>query len=318
MRYFLLFLCLSGSARGQNSIVEAPPVIVSQTKSNLPLMPIGVDDLLQVSVYQSPELSGSFRVDSRGQVSLPMLKRPISAQGLYPKQVEADIADGLRKEEFIVEPVVSVSVIEYQSRSVVVTGAVRNPTTLQAYGKVTLLDALTRAQGLAPTAGDEVLVTRSGDKGANGAIVLRISIRELMSGNNPELNITLKGGEEIRVVEQGKISVAGNVHKPGVYSIRSGQETTILGVLAEAEGLSPYASKRAYIYRSENDGSDKQELTVEIAKIMDRKSPDLKLHAGDLLYIPDDHARRLTIGTLDKIFVAGTGAGTALVYAGTR
>ena len=55
-----------------------------------------------------------------------------------------------------------------------------------------------------------------------------------------------------------------------------------------------------------------------MAKIMDRKAPDVALQAGDILYIPDDHGRRNTLGLMDKLIGVGSVASSAVVYAGER
>ena len=51
----------------------------------------------------------------------------------------------------MVDPVVKVTIVEYYSRPISVAGAVRKPVTFQATGNVTLLEALSRAEGLSPT-----------------------------------------------------------------------------------------------------------------------------------------------------------------------
>jgi len=63
------------------------------------------------------------------------------------------IAEALRAEKLLVNPIVTVTIAEYHSRPIRVAGAVRKPLTFQAFSSVTLLDALTRAEGLSPEAG---------------------------------------------------------------------------------------------------------------------------------------------------------------------
>ena len=74
-------------------------------------------------------------------------------------------------------------------------GAVRKPVTFQASGPLKLLDALTRAEGLSPEAGPDILVTRRRD---GHELVERIAVRRLIDSADPALNLTLEGGEEIR------------------------------------------------------------------------------------------------------------------------
>src|SRR5579884_1203835 len=127
-----------------------------------PIQRIGPDDLLSVSVADCPELTRNFRVAGDGTLRLPLLKERITAKEKLPSELENDIAAALLKEQLLVKPVVSVSVIEYRSLPVSVLGAVRHPITFQAAGEVTLLDALTRADGLSPDAGPEILISRAG------------------------------------------------------------------------------------------------------------------------------------------------------------
>ena len=51
---------------------------------------------------------------------------------------------------------------------------------------------------------------------------------------------------------------------------------------------------------------------------MERKAPDAPLLANDILYVPDNKSRRMTLGALEKVLAFGAGAGTALIYAGIR
>jgi polysaccharide biosynthesis/export protein len=307
-----LLVVLHLAAVAQN--VPPPPQSIPVT--NLPAMKIGRNDLLQIAVYESPELSGTVRVNAQGYIRLPMVEQEIMAEGSYPRELELRVQAALVNEKLVVDPVVTVTVAEYQSRTVSVVGEVHHPVSFQAVGNVTLLDAIARAEGISDTAGEDVLV---GEGQAHpGAAIRRIPIKELMSGKSPELNLPLHGGEEIRVPQQGRLSVVGNVRKPGLFPINRDEQPTVLNAVAETQGLTQYASKRAYIYRSADAHHAKQEIPVELAKIMDRKAPDVPLEAGDILYIPDDHSKRMTLGLVDKLFAAGSITSSAVVYAGER
>ena len=72
--------------------------------SNLPTQPVGPDDLLALSVYDSPELTRTVRVDANGNIRLPMLKDPIQVAGMVPSQLEAAIAKSLTKGKVLVDP----------------------------------------------------------------------------------------------------------------------------------------------------------------------------------------------------------------------
>jgi polysaccharide biosynthesis/export protein len=274
--------------------------------ANLPAQRIGDDDLVAISVYDSPELTRTVRVSGEGQIRLPMLNRPIQAAGLNPRDLETAIAAALRSEQILVDPVVTVTVAEYRSRPISVSGAVKRPVTFQASGTITLLDAITRAEGLAPEAGADILLSRhTGD----GKIATdRIPIKELFEGDQPGLNPRLSGGEEIRVPEAGRVFVAGSVKNPGVFTMKDGSDTGVLKVLALAGGLIPFSAKEAYIYRRKPGAETKAEIPIPLARIMSRKSPDVPLSPGDILYVPDAKGRRLSAAALERI--TGFGAAT--------
>ena len=278
---------------------------------NLPAQRIGANDLLLISVYNSPELTRTVRVGAGGEIRLPMLKQRIQAAGLMPSELEASVAKALTDEELVVDPFVTITVAEYHSRPVSVAGAVKMPLTFQATGPVTLLEALTRAGGLTADAGPEILLSRN--EGNSGALVRRIPVKGLIDKADPEVNVALEGGEEIRIPELGKVFIMGNVKKPGAYAVQRGEETSVLKLLALAEGLTPFAGKVAFIYRGEN--AEKKEVPLELDKIMKRKAPDQQLYATDVLYVPDATGRRVSMMALERILSFGSTAGaTALIY----
>lgn len=275
----------------------------------LPAQRVGPNDLLAVSVYNTPELTRTVRVTPDGGIRLPMLKQPIVVAGLLPSEIEGAIADVLVKAGLVNDPYVTVSIAQYYSRPISVAGAVKLPVTFQAAGPLTLLEAITRAGGLSEHAGGEILLSSNVE---GERLTQRIPVSALLAGSDPAYNVLLAGGEEVRVPEARKIFVVGNVRKPGAYKVQEG-EITILKALALAEGLMPFAAKQAFLYRREANGS-KNERTVELKKILNRQAPDEMLSPDDVLYIPDNSRRRLGLAALEKFLLFGSTAGaTALV-----
>jgi polysaccharide biosynthesis/export protein len=313
----LWVLAFSSVAFPQVRPAVMPEISTSNLPVNLPAQPIGPNDLISVSVYDAPEFTRAVRVGADGQIRFPMLKSKIKALGSLPSDLETSIAEALAVEDLIVDPFVTVEVVEYASRPINVTGAVRRPLTFQAAGPVTLLDAIARAEGLTLEAGPEILVSRldPDPSNVNARTVQRIPVKELMEASDPNLNLKLEGGEEIRVPEVGKVFVLGNVHKPGAFAVQEASETTVLKMLALSEGLMPFASRKAYIYRREDTTGPKNEIAIELKKIMDRKAPDVALMANDILYIPDNSGRRTTMMAIERALAFGSTAGaTALIY----
>jgi polysaccharide export outer membrane protein len=303
------------AAFAQQAQYPQRPVISPELGANLPAQPVGPNDLIAVSVYDSPELTRTVRIGADGYFRLPMLKQRIKAQGLLPADLETAIVTALKQEEILVDPFVTVTIAEYHSRPISVNGAVKMPLVFQADGPITLLEAIARAQGLRDDAGTEILVSRSQSGPDDKPVTLtrRVPVRSLIDEADPAFNIKLSGGEEIRVPEVGRIYVVGNVKKPGAFAVKSSGDTTVLQMVALSEGLTPYYTKEAYIYRQEGAGT-KNEIAVPLEKIMQRKAPDVPLVANDILYIPDNKGKRLTLGTLEKALGVGASLGAAAIY----
>ena len=302
MRLFLSTILLTVAlASPPAALAQQRPAGIPDLGANLPAQPVGPNDLLSVSVYDAPELSRTVRVGADGFFRLPMLKQLIRAQGLLPAEIEAAIVTALQQEQVLVAPFVTVNIAEYHSRPISVAGAVKMPLVFQADGPTSLLEAIARAQGLREDAGSEILVsqTQPGPDEAPITLTRRIPVRGLIDDADPALNL--------------HIFVVGNVKKPGAFAIRETADTSVLQMIALAEGLAPYSTKEAYIYRREGSGS-KNEIAVPLDKIMARKAADVPLIANDILYIPDNKGKRMTLGALEKILGLGTALGAASIY----
>jgi len=287
--------------------------------SNLPAEKIGRDDLIGITVYDSPELTRSVRVDSDGDIRLPMVQQHIKAAGLNPEELEKVISKILIQESVLVNPIVTISIVEYRSRPITVIGAVRSPTTFQATGTVKLLDAISRAGGIAEHAGSDILVSRPQSSTSDKSISLtqRIPVRSLLNIEDPASNLELQGGETIRVPEAGRIFVAGNVKHPGVFPITDGSESSVLKALALSEGLDSFSGRTAYIYRIDDSNGSKSEIPVAVKRILARKSPDMPLYANDMLYVTNATGQRASTKAI--AMVTGFGLGAAyLMYLMTR
>jgi polysaccharide export outer membrane protein len=306
----LTILLLGGALWGQTHGVTAP-----SSSPNLPAQKIGPRDLIVLEVYDSPELSRTVRVDSDGLIRLPMMKRKIKAQGLMPNELEAAVSSAFEEEGLVVNPFVTITVAEYSSRPISVLGAVKTPLTFLASSPITLVEAIARAGGLTQETGAEILISKT-ERGLDGEerpLVRRVAVKALIDVADPDANLLLSGGEEIRVPEAGKVFVVGNVKKPGAFAVQAGGESSVLRMLAVAEGLAPFPGRQAYIYRREASGA-KNEIAIELQKIMSRKAPDEPLYPNDVLYIPDNQNKRIGMAALEKILLfGGTAGATALL-----
>ena len=310
-----LSLLFSVAVSGQ-MVGTATASLASEDRSpffnNLSLEPVGAGDLLYVSVANWTEVTRSYRITPDGTITLPALKHSIPVSGLSAAEIEKTIASALSTEKILVNPMVTVNVVEYRSRTVEVVGAVRHPVTFQALGQVRLLDAIARAEGVSPEAGTEVLLYRTKEKGGSGD-VQHISLKRLIDGSDPSLNQLLQGGDQIRVPQAGKLYVLGNVKSPGAYPITEAEGMTVLKALALCQGMLPYSHKTAIIFRPKKDSAQRDEVVVSLKDIVKHHSPDVPLNANDILYIPDNSGKKITAEVLARVGTFGSSTASGLL-----
>jgi polysaccharide biosynthesis/export protein len=122
---------------------------------------IGNSDLLDITVFDVPELTREVRVSQSGTISIPLVPTRLHVAGLTESQAEQMIADVLQANGLVTHPEVGVMVKEHKSRPITIVGAVTHPMVYEAESSVTLLEALAEAGGIANDAGDTIIVTRA-------------------------------------------------------------------------------------------------------------------------------------------------------------
>jgi polysaccharide export outer membrane protein len=235
---------------------------------------VGPDDVLQVTVWGRPELTGKFTLDSEGTVQLPIIDR-VPVGGLTTRAIEDAIKKRLAA-GYLKNPQVSVEVAEYRSQRVSVQGEVKQPGTITLSGDTTLLDVLSRVGSVTVEAGDEILVLRQAashtgaQKDEEGAApsranaapqVVRIDLMQLQNGDTSQ-NIILRDGDTVLVPRGEKVYVTGQVRAPGAYTIR--KSTTVLQALALAGGVTEQgASGRTRVLRRVNGKEQKVDVKLD-------------------------------------------------------
>jgi polysaccharide biosynthesis/export protein len=210
---------------------------------------IAVRDQLTITVFGVDGLSGKFAVGSDGTITYPHLGS-IRAAGMITRELESDLAQKLKEGGYLVNPQVTVDLVQTQNKKVIVTGAVRAPGQLPFAGQLTLFEALALAGSTTPEAGDLVLVVRGGAAApeaenatrASGDGVLEVSLSDLESGRLAEHNVTLNDGDHIVVPRAQQVFISGQVRSPGGYTVSAG--TTVLQALTLAGGLTDRGTNR--------------------------------------------------------------------------
>jgi len=271
---------------------------------------ISPDDELDVQVLDVPEASGVYRVSADGRLTLPLLSQPVVAGGLDLEQLSNEIAKELRSSGMVSHPRVIVNVKASRVHAITIAGAVKKPQIYPIFSTITILDALSQAEGLAEDAGNTAIVSRgsiakrilgepapveldAADFSASRANTQTIDLKRLLEYGDPTLNSTLYPGDRITVQRAGVVYVVGAVNKAGGFTLHNDREQiTVLKALALAGDLKSTASpKKAVIVRKDSEVAENQELPVNIEKILHGQAPDQKLLANDILFIPDSAAK---------------------------
>ena len=208
---------------------------------------VGPHDVLTVTVFNEPQLSGRFRVENDGQFTYPFLGR-IQAGGTSVAEIAALLTTGLAN-GYLRNPQVNVDVEQFRSQNVFVMGEVRAPGRYTLTGSVTLIEALAQAGSTAPTAGGDILILRRA-KPSDGSPTLpqdadaeiqRVNLRDLQAGKLTA-NVTIRDGDTIFVPKAERFFVTGHVRNPGAYNHEP--NLTVLQAISLAGGLTDRGSNR--------------------------------------------------------------------------
>jgi polysaccharide biosynthesis/export protein len=279
---------------------------------------LGTDDQVTIRALDVEELDGKVaRIDTQGNIDVPLLGT-VKASGLTVQQLEAKLSEQLAR--YVQNPRVTVVVSEVKSQPVSILGAVTNPGTYDLTGPSTLTQVLSKAGGLKPDAGNTIYVTRNRLLGTiplasaqldNTGTFYRaeITVKSLLDANNPRDNIVILPKDVISIPRAELVYVVGAVNRPGGFVLTERSEMSVLQAVSLAQGLEKMsAPKSAKIIRRGLE-HDRTEVPVNVAKILDGKSPDMPLQANDILFIPGSTAKRAALRALEAALQAGTFAG---------
>src|SRR5438874_6900230 len=282
---------------------------------------IGFDDVLDISVFDAPELNREVRVSSAGEISLPLLDS-VHAAGLTPRELELVLEELLRR-TYMKDPHVSVFVREMQSHPVSVLGAVRKPGVFQVRGSKTLLEILSLAEGLADDAGETVIIMRGAGLQNNASRdaemapfakdnareentagpdpskhgfpsenIVQVNLKDLLDSSNVHQNPIVNPGDIVKVQRAGIVYVVGEVQRPGGFVMKSNEKISVLQVIALGGGLMRTASKAgARIIHTDEQSGMREQRPIDLAKILAGKAPDPMLEARDIVFVPNSAAK---------------------------
>jgi len=279
---------------------------------------LGPEDVVNIEVFNVPELSKTVRVANDGLITLPLIGR-VQAAGLTADQLRLELAEKWG-ENYLQDPQVTVFVSEFKAKPVSVIGAVEKPGLYPLTGQRTLIEMLSLAGGFgkkaSSPAGRTVLITRKSGfadlKPVDGMHVrgpdqIEIDLNRLLYTKEEALNIQIKPADTISVSKADVVYVTGAVAKPGGFVLEDRPTMTVLQAVAMAQGFTFSAAKKsAKIIRTNPDGS-KRELPINLKKVLQGKAEDPTLIADDILFVPDSTKKLLGQQGTNAAFAAITG-----------
>jgi polysaccharide export outer membrane protein len=202
---------------------------------------------------------------------------------------------------------------------------------IQATRQTTLLQALSQAGGIAPDAGNVVIVKRpvsqlvqpgstniAPDAGMseNGTQTFTILLTDLVESGDARFNIPVQGGDVISVPRAGIIYVVGAVNHPGAFQIQNDPDKmTALKMLSLAGGTTGSArGNDAMILRKNLETGKRDSMPLDLNKVMKLKTEDVALQPSDILFVPDSTAKKAIRKTGD--IAAGVAAAAAIIGVG--
>lgn len=254
-------------------------------------------DIVAIATYGAPELTTSavtsvntpgsisntgvqgITVGAQGEIVLPYLG-VVKIAGMTPPQAAEYLDKALKDGGFLVDPQVTVELVDSPTRVVTVVGEVTRPQPVPAFGQLRLLDVISACGGFTPLASHTLTVRRRDDPQPITIIM----------GTDPQstdsTNIPLMAGDTVIVPKVGNIFVVGQVKNPEAIPLSSNLPITVMRAISMSGGVNYGAAlSKVTVIRTTPDNHH-VEITMDLAKIMKGKEKDMTLISDDVLLVP--------------------------------
>jgi polysaccharide export outer membrane protein len=262
---------------------------------------IGPGDLLDVTVFNRPQLSREARVDMRGSIKLPLIEADIQATCRTEGELASEIAALYRDRKYLKTPQVYVTVKDYQSQLVAVLGAVNSPGRFQLQRRIRLLELLVfHAGGPAQNAGSSIRILSTKSSSCEVAAVKALppdtantgteqtivsyNLEDLLQGDDAS-NPYVNPGDIVTIPEAKQALIVGNVLRP--MAIPLTEPITLTRAIAMSGGTLPDTkSDKIRIVRQLQGGRGTMDIFVDLTAINKRQAEDIALEGGDIVDVP--------------------------------
>jgi polysaccharide biosynthesis/export protein len=281
----------SGATQKQSS--ETPENDSDQNSSPL----LGPGDLMEVNVYNVPELSSKVRVSNAGDIYLPLIDY-VHVQGLTQEEAQTLIEKRLSDGGFVRNPHVTIFVDEAASQGVTILGEVGKPGIYPDVADHKLYEVISEAGGFTQSASRKISIIRLKESSP-----IRVDLPRNL-GDNTSGNVEILPGDTITVPRAPIIYVVGDVGRPSGLLVDNGT-LTVLQALALAGGAN-HTAKMGGVRIIRRTPSGMTETRVQLKKMLEAKAPDVTLQADDILFVPVSGGKVLASETFGAALSAAT------------
>lgn len=210
---------------------------------------LGAGDVIEVDVLGQSEFKTRARIRTDGTIALPYLGN-VNVQGDTPISFAQRVAAQLSSGGYYISPVVSVEVVGYASRYVIVLGAVAQPGIQPIDRNYRVSEMLARAGGIRDNAADYVTLVRAAGEELN------LPYEKIARGGGAD-DPTVEAGDKLFVPLAELYYIYGQVNAPGEYPLKD--QMTVRKAIARGGGLTASGSeRRVSVYR----GGEKVKLAL--------------------------------------------------------
>jgi len=259
---------------------------------------IGPDDVLDVRVYNRPQLSReAVRVEGNGMIRMPLIEGEIQAACKTEGELAKDIST--RYARYYRNLPVDVFIKEYHAREVALIGAVNEQGRYQMQRRIRLLELLTFAKGPSEKAGQSINIVRApradlcattNDTAKSEDRFISFRLNDTLRGDETA-NPYVEPGDIVTVPEADQVYIVGNVYSPKSLPLR--EPITVSRAIAMAGGpLRDSKTDKIRIRRQTGDGTQ-TEMFVNLNAIAQKKAEDLQLRPNDIVEVSESTGKSI-------------------------
>jgi polysaccharide export outer membrane protein len=252
--------------------------VVPEDFSKLKLAP---GFLLSMDVYDVPELSFDLRIDTNGDVAIPMIGT-VHVSDSTVTQAAAKISQRLRDAKIINDPQITLNIAQYAGLNITILGEVHNPGRMELLTAHNLADVLALAGGVTQYAGKTIDIRHQPGVTPEQQVIHY----SRNSDDDTLVQTSVLPGDTITVRRAGIVYVLGGVNRPGGYLMQEDGDLDVTQAISLAYGTAMQAAVSSMrLIRKLPDGRV-EEIPIPYKDIEKGKVAPPRLQAEDVIYVP--------------------------------